>query len=253
MSEIDISQLINQFKRDGFVVLKRQISPAVCQEIGNTLSRAVEVISAQSSRDITNRWYLTHRTDSGVLYDVYQRFPEARKAAEVPEVTAFLKSYFNRSVYLYVNSYLYKPADKDNEVPWHQDFLNRPNETEKVLAWVSLDSATQENGCLQVIPGSHKRGFRKWFHVEGATHHDRIVLDKNEESNQVFVETEPGDIVLFSNYLIHSSAQNSSDLPRRALRFVYKALDDDALPRGSMIMIHTESEDFYTAVPLPRN
>ncbi|PTT94806.1 hypothetical protein DBR45_50290 [Pseudomonas sp. HMWF031] len=79
------------------------------------------------------------------------------------------------------------------------------------------------------------------------------MLDKNEEINKVFVETEPGDIVLFSNYLIHSSAQNSSDLPRRALRFVYKALDDDALPRGSMIMIHTESEDFYTAVPLPRN
>lgn len=188
-----------------------------------------------------------------MLYDVYQRFPEARKAAEVPGVTAFLKSYFNRSVYLYVNSYLYKPADKDNEVPWHQDFLNRTNETEKVLAWVSLDSATQKNGCLQVIPGSNKRGFRKWFHVEGATHHDRIVLNKNEESNQVFVETEPGDIVLFSNYLIHSSSQNSSDLPRRALRFVYKALDDDALPRGSMIMIHTESEDFYTAMPLPRN
>lgn len=252
MTELDVISLVDSFNKNGFIVLKNVFDDSTCKNKGDVLSEAVNVISAQETRDITNRWYLTHRTDNGVLYDVYQRFPAVRMFAEQTQIVDFLKSYFQRSVYLYVNSYLYKPADKENEVPWHQDFLNKPNESEKVLAWVSLDNATRENGCLQVIPGSHSRGVREWYHVEGATHHDRIRLDEGEASKRVFVETEPGDVVLFSNYLIHSSAQNNSDMPRRALRFVYKALDDDAIPRGSMIMIHTETEDFYTATPLPR-
>lgn len=241
--------LNDKFREDGYVVLKGALPQEYCQEVAEYLTDVVAKIADYEGeqRDVTDAWYLTHRLDNGVLYDVYQRFPKTRCVAEHRAIVEFLDSYFSKSVYLYVSSYLYKPSDRENRVAWHQDFLSRPQESEKILAWVSLDHASAQNGCLEVIPGSHKRGFRRWYTVKGETHHDRIQLDQDEELRKRYVETEPGDIVLFSNYLIHSSAQNSSDLPRRALRFVYKQLDDNALPRGSIIMVISKIGDFYSA------
>jgi ectoine hydroxylase-related dioxygenase (phytanoyl-CoA dioxygenase family) len=46
-----------------------------------------------------------------------------------------------------------------------------------------------------------------------------------------------GDVLVFSNYLIHSREQNQSPANRKALRFVYKTFDNTAIPRGSPIMM----------------
>ena len=241
------------FQENGFILLKRVFNPEDCQETANILSGYTEDVIRLSSmgEDVTNRWYLKHRTDNGVLYDIYQRFPVVRRFCENQQIVDFLREYFRKSIYLYVSSYLYKPGDRDNVVPWHQDFLSRPRESEKVLAWVSLDHSNQNNGCLEVIPGSHKDGFKEWYRVKGQTHHDRIRLSKEESEKKEFIITAPGDVVLFSNFLVHSSSQNTSDQPRRVLRFVYKSLDDNSLPRGSMILIDARIEDFYNATNNP--
>ena len=115
----------------------------------------------------------------------------------------------------------------------------------KLIAWISVDKADQNNGCLKVIPGSHRNGFRNWYSVAGATHHDRIKLTEDEAKTILNVETNPGDVVLFSNYLVHSSAQNDSGRNRRALRFVYKGVDDIDLPRGALIMMRSNIDDMY--------
>ena len=244
---------IASFKENGFILLKEVFRPEDCQKTANILSEYTEEVVRLSStgEDVTDRWYLKHRTDNGVLYDIYQRFPVVRRFCENLEIVDFLREYFRKSVYLYVSSYLYKPGDRDNVVPWHQDFLSRPRESEKVLAWISLDHSDQSNGCLEVIPGSHKSGFKEWYRVKGQTHHDRINLSEEESGKKEYIITAPGDVVLFSNYLVHSSSQNTSDKPRRVLRFVYKSLDDNSLPRGSMILIDSKIEDFYTATNIP--
>ncbi|MEZ5022796.1 MAG: phytanoyl-CoA dioxygenase family protein [Chitinophagales bacterium] len=138
-----------------------------------------------------------------------------------------------------MNSLLYKPKTKNNEVPWHQDFLSRPNESEKILTWMAIDDATKENGCLKIIPGSHKQGFREWYRVKGETHHDRIKISEAELQKAAYVEMNAGDVLIFSNYLIHSSEENNSDLPRRAFRAVFKKLDDAKIPRGAPIMMRS--------------
>lgn len=240
---------IENFRENGFVILKGVFdkeSVSACAAMMSQYVVDVERCSTQN-RDVTNCWYLNHRTDNGVLYDIYQRFPVTRKFCEYDTLLNFIHEYFNKSFYLYVNSYLYKPQGRQNIVPWHQDFLSRPNESEKILAWISLDHSNKDNGCLEVLPGSHKKGFRDWYTVKGETHHDRITLYKGEEDRKVLVETEPGDVVIFSNFLVHSSSQNDSDKPRRALRFVYKALDDNAIPRGSLLMMRSNVQDMYAA------
>ena len=136
-----------------------------------------------------------------------------------------------------MNSFLYKPPGRSNEVPWHQDFLNKPHESEKILAWIALDDATISNGCLKVIPESHRQGFKDWYTKKGETHHDRLVEGSFNEEDKKYIEMKKGDVLLFSNYLIHGSDQNDSEFHRRAYRVVYKRIDTTFTPRGGPIVM----------------
>lgn len=97
---------------------------------------------------------------------------------------------------------------------WHQDEVYIPTRDRSLTgAWIALDDATVENGCLWVIPGSHKSGVL-WpmrFHED-----DRF--DCSHESYQtpysdddaVPVEVKAGSIVVFNGYLLHRSLPNRS-------------------------------------------
>jgi phytanoyl-CoA hydroxylase len=223
------------FKQNGFLVLKNVFKK---EELDKLRRLSEHLIS--NSDDYYNpldEHYLKHRFDNGVLYDLYQRHPEFRSFASNKIILDEVEKILGDTFYLYVNSFLYKPKGKYNEVPLHQDFLSRPHESEKILAWISLDHATKENGCLKVIPGSHKNGFRKWFRVSGETHHDRIEVSDEDYTDLEYVELEPGDVLIFSNYLIHGSDQNHSSKKRRAYRVVYKALDTAEIPRSTPLIM----------------
>lgn len=226
------------FEKDGYILLKGVFEENYLSQIRSKIDELI-AYSQKELDDPLDEHFLKHRVDNGVLYDVYQRHPFFRPMAENPVLLDEVEKILGANFYLYVNSLLYKPKSKNNEVPWHQDFLSRPNESEKILTWMAIDNATKENGCLKVIPGSHKKGFRDWYRVKGATHHDRIKIDEKELQNASYVEMKAGDVLVFSNYLIHSSDENNSDLPRRAFRAVFKKLDDAKIPRGAPIMMRS--------------
>ncbi|MCH2207052.1 MAG: phytanoyl-CoA dioxygenase family protein [Lentisphaerales bacterium] len=230
---------VENLKENGFTIIKSVFSFKKLEFIRNFTDSLIKNYEQNYSRDIDklSKWYLPHRLDNGVLYDVYQRHKEFRFLAENDELLTIIRNYFQDSFYLYVNSLLYKPSYKDNEVPWHQDFLNKPEESEKIILWVALDSASQKNGCLQVIPKSHKNKLKNWYLVPNATHHKRLQLSKEEEEQSIPVELNIGDAILFSQYLVHSSLQNQSNSHRKAIRFAYKKSDTYDIPRGTPIMM----------------
>lgn len=95
---------------------------------------------------------------------------------------------------------------------WHQDEDYIPSRDKTLVgAWIALDRATVENGCLWVMPGSHKHGIL-W---EQHWHADRR-FDCAEESinfpytddQAVPVEVEAGSVVFFNGYLLHRSLPN---------------------------------------------
>ncbi len=99
---------------------------------------------------------------------------------------------------------------------WHQDEFFIPTRDRSLCGgWIALDDATTDNGCLWVIPGSHKSGVL-W---EMEDHDDRR-FDCTQESrgfpytdaDSVPVEVRAGSVVFFNGYLLHRS------LPNRAAR-----------------------------------
>jgi ectoine hydroxylase-related dioxygenase (phytanoyl-CoA dioxygenase family) len=140
-----------------------------------------------------------------------------------------------------INTFLWaKPAKVGSEKPWHQDMAFAPagfhdRYRNVVTAWIAVDEATAENGCLQFVPGSHRVGVLPHIGdaevADGAPRHTAAVEPHVDPAvlatlaAPVHAPLASGSGAVFDGYLVHRSAPNTSVAPRRAISFVY------ALPR----------------------
>ncbi|MDJ0752709.1 MAG: phytanoyl-CoA dioxygenase family protein [Ardenticatenaceae bacterium] len=118
-----------------------------------------------------------------------------------------------------------KSAGKPGQA-WHQDEDFIPTRDRSLIgAWIALDDATVSNGCLWVIPGSHRDGIL-WELAE----QDNPDFDCTDEAvgfpytadDAVPVELKAGSVVFFNGYLLHRSLPNVTTTGyRRALVFHY--------------------------------
>nr|MBA2480926.1 phytanoyl-CoA dioxygenase family protein [Planctomycetota bacterium] len=93
---------------------------------------------------------------------------------------------------------------------------------------VAVDRAGRDNGCLQVLKGSHRMG-----RVEHGRFGDQVgadparVVEARKVCELVHVESDPGDTLFFHSNLLHASAANLSDRPRWSLIMAYNSRHND--------------------------
>jgi hypothetical protein len=113
-----------------------------------------------------------------------------------------------------------KPAGQGTELPWHQDggdvwMLDRDP---LVTIWVALDDATRTNGCMEIVPGSHRTGL---VSAQGSTLSGAKAAIHCSPDRLTPLEVRSGHGVLLHNWLIHRSGINPSATPRRAFTACY--------------------------------
>jgi len=226
----------DEFNERGFVVFPAVLSGSELQELQSASDEMIAIAAANPS-DIFCNYYLPHRVDQGALYDVYQRHPVFRKIAETGKVIGAIQSVYSEEFYLFENSLVYKPEGTQNEVPWHQDFMYMTNDPDKVIAWLAVDDVTEENGCMYAIPGSHSQGALNYRHVQGETHSKRTDPNLVDESRAVPLVLRAGDLLVFHQFVLHSSRRVSGVLKRRAYRFAVKTISNSYTPRGTPIVL----------------
>ena len=112
------------------------------------------------------------------------------------------------------------PRDDDGNViygaaPWHQDcgVVNpEADETQMITVWFPLMDTDEENGCLQVVPGSHRSDMLT--HCPGGKEvQGNLTIPESEfeVGKAVAVPLKKGDVLFFSKYTVHSSFPNNSD------------------------------------------
>src|SRR5262249_50256284 len=111
-------------------------------------------------------------------------------------------------------------------IEWHQDFAFYPHTNDDLLAvGVALDDCTLENGCKQMIPGSH-RGPILDHHQEGVFVGAVDPLKEQLDlSSAVYTPVRAGGISLHHCRMLHASAPNTSSRPRRVLFIEFCAVD----------------------------
>lgn len=117
------------------------------------------------------------------------------------------------------NTALLKPPHGGSEKPWHQDMAYRGLSYDKpaIGVWIALDEAGLDNGCMHVIPGSHKWGGMPHYVVR-----DLQICDSHVPVEQdVAVPLQPGGLLIFHGLLYHGTPANLSPKRRRALQNHY--------------------------------
>jgi hypothetical protein len=124
---------------------------------------------------------------------------------------------------LFASHYICKPGTDGLPVLWHQDGAYWPLEPmEVVTLWLAVDDSTAENGCMRVIPGSHREMLRGLVRSEGVenvlgSHMDAPV----DESRAVDVDVPRGGVSVHHPAIIHGSNPNRSGQRRCGLTIRY--------------------------------
>ena len=132
------------------------------------------------------------------------------------------------------NLYIWKAPKIGLGFPWHQDkwYFNWQYRTEMTVGtWTAIDAADKENGCLYVIPGSHKYGVLAHEDLDGSQQNEfKIARDARDEDG-VAVEVPPGAVVWFNNQLLHKSTNNHSSRFRRCNVAHYISANAERVPK----------------------
>ncbi|CAI9716039.1 Hypothetical predicted protein [Octopus vulgaris] len=143
----------------------------------------------------------------------------------LPEIVKYTESIIGSNIMAMHTMFINKPPDsglKTTRHPMHQDlhyFPFRPPE-KIVCSWTPLIKVNRENGCLVVIPGSHKRplqphGYPNWENGVNKMYHG--ILNYKIEDNKIHLDMEPGDTVFFHPLLFHGSGQNRTNQFRKSI------------------------------------
>jgi phytanoyl-CoA hydroxylase len=107
-----------------------------------------------------------------------------------------------------------------SDIPWHQDSgygsLDPPDD---LTVFFALTDMTEENGCLRVVPGSHRMGLQE--HDAAAV--NPVLRETQSEDESIPVSMRAGEALAFSGLLIHGSGANRSGAPRTAFYTRYCA------------------------------
>ena len=117
------------------------------------------------------------------------------------------------------NLFIWKAPKIGLGFPWHQDkfyFRNRFNTETTIGTWTAIDPADEDNGCLYVIPGSHKRDIFQHDDLEGSQQREFKLARGVRDEAGVAVEVPPGAVIWFHSHLLHKSTDNHSLRFRRS-------------------------------------
>ncbi len=138
--------------------------------------------------------------------------PAARMALMNPRIVEGLTAVIGPNVKAMQSMLFIKSEGKPGQA-WHQDEYFIPTRDRSLTAvWIALDDATIENGCLWVLPGSHRRGVLYPTHPQTDPRFDCTVEAYEfpyRDDEAVPVEIPAGTALIFNGYLLHRSLENS--------------------------------------------
>ncbi len=215
------------YERDGFIILRGFFDPVEAQLLREAMEKDPAIRShfydrKDASGAATRMALWNHPGDS--VYGL---------AARSTRMVDTMEDLIGGEVYHYHSKLTAKEPYEGGAWEWHQDYgywyHNGCLYPDMASAMIALDRCTADNGCLQVLRGSHRMGRIEHGLMEGeqvGANSSRIehAIARHE---RVYCEMEPGDVVFFHCNTLHRSDQNRSAARRWTLICCYNAASNN--------------------------
>jgi len=228
-------QQIESFHKDGYLIVKNFIAKKAVEKLYGTATgdnamenNAMNVTDQTGKNSKLSLWFTPGNDVFGYL---------TRSESIVNGVAALLDS--DAPVCHYHSKLMQKEPKVGGAWEWHQDYgywyknqFMFPDQLISVM--VALTPANKQNGCLQVIKGSHKLGrINHGFAGEQVGADMVMVNNALKTMDLVYVEIEPGDALFFHSNILHRSEANLSDHPRWSIISCYASQSNLAYNENS--------------------
>lgn len=216
-------QQINDFRTNGFLLLKQFADHQLCDNIRNL---AAKHLYERTEPIESEEEYLQKSSDAKTtrrLRQVYDREPLFRAWMTDPEIRPVLEQLLGeepRLLLAHHNSIMTKLPHVSSVTSWHQDIRYWHYENDNLLSvWLSLGDEFLDNGLLEFIPGSHRMTFTPEQFDEKSGFRDDLEQNRAIIEKRVHFDLKKGDVVLFHAKTLHAASKNNTDNPK--ISFVY--------------------------------
>jgi phytanoyl-CoA hydroxylase len=260
---------VQQYRRDGFLVVPDVLPMTVVEEARRVIDDAIDAARPLTASDERVDLESGHSADRPLvrrLKNPDRHFAIFSRIVRLPAVLDRLEALVPVGIRLLGSKLNTKAARAGSPVEWHQDFAFHPHTNNDVLAiGLALDDMDEENGCLLYAPGSHL-GPVLDHHQDGvfvgAVSAERYAA---EIGSAVPAIAAAGSMVVHHGRMLHGSAPNRSERPRRLLLYDLAAVDawpvgwdpgpldtyDARILRGTPT-IEPRVEQMTIRIPLPK-
>ena len=213
-------------RRDGFVLLRGARTPEQCAEYVERIeayatgaAAAPPDVQIQREPRVARGELTTAGADLRKITRICHHDALFRARATNPVVVGAMQQLMGPDLKLFRGDVLMKPPLVGSAKGMHQDSPYWPIEPMALWScWMPFEPATEENGCMTAIPGSHLRGPLPHVSVTD----DYVVPEEHyDRGDVVSLPMAPGDGLLFHSLLLHETSENRSESARRAITMSY--------------------------------
>ena len=214
---------IEQYHRDGYIVPRGRLSRQWQLRLRGALDK-LKAAHPDVGTDFVPSPHIPNYVPGVADYE------EWLAGAHIAEVADCVTDLIGADFLMWGSALFGKPGGGGKATPMHQDGEYWPiRPLASVTVWIALDPSTAENGCLRVVPGSH-RDKALYAHQRDDRSDwtlNQVIDDEHPRSQNLNLDSavdvllEPGQFSIHDVYLVHGSACNNSEQARAGLTYRY--------------------------------
>jgi ectoine hydroxylase-related dioxygenase (phytanoyl-CoA dioxygenase family) len=236
------SEAVDFYKENGFLVIQDAFST---DEIAAIKDEATSICKGERGHVRGAREIPDNATDEEILQSILcihfpnKISPLINNLLAHRSFTDVLTRIIGPNVKCMQSMLFIKASGKPGQA-WHQDEAYIPTRDRSLTGgWIAMDDATVRNGCLWVIPGSHKHGIlypQEWHGDQRFDCAEEARFSQYTNDDAVPVEVKMGSVVYFNGYLLHRS------LPNKASRGFRRSLVNHYMSAESLLPWYSSSQ-----------
>ncbi len=220
MNSILSEEQIKQYEENGYCIVRNVIPPKLLKRLQEECERFMREKDEEMDRKGVEVDEINHK---GKRYFIALRYKDSQTMQDLifsKEMEEITRKILGDDVYLFLEQFVVKAADKGMKFSWHQDsgyldFDHKPY----LSIWCPLDDVDEENGTVYLLPYKDAGTKKRIEHELQEGTNDKIGYFGDNPGEPAILKA--GDVALFSSTCFHRSGSNLTNKPRRVLLLQY--------------------------------
>lgn len=225
-----------QFQRDGYVIVRALAEPQLCAQMLHASQQGMLHATGPLEYEADVNYPGAPSSLEAVGGRTIRRLKQAHcrdfsftEWVSSPELTGRLQQLLGSPVIMplaHHNCVMTKQPHYSSDTGWHQDIrywsYARPD---LVSVWTALTPECPENGCLKLIPGTHRIVFDHTRLDEDLFLREDVAENRELIESAITAELEPGDVLFFHCRTMHAAERNRTDSTKFSAVFTFRSFD----------------------------